>query len=593
MPTVVFAVALVFRLACFIQSFDNPLLFLQVLDESYYIGLGKAIASGFIIGERELFYMDPLYGYLLGAFFWLFGPDLLYTRIFQIILDSLNSALVAIIGARFGGKVAGLAGGLLYAVYGPVTFFSLLILKVTLSLTLTLVFVIVLMRAIGGGKWTWWVTLGVTGGLAVFTRANHAIMVVLAPVVYMAISRPGMARLSKNMACYLAGLMIILCVGAARNYVAVGELAILTSAGGRTLYMSQNPDNLNCTTYKPPFSRGGPENLNRDFQREAEKRLGKKLTPSEVSNYWRDETLRFIVDNPGTMVMVLARKLYGSMGDYEVSDNHSYKLWSRFAWGLGLPFPTFAFLLAAGAPGLYLLTRRDKRALCLWLPVFGTLLTMMIFCPSARYRIEAIPFLAAGAGFCVIMVHEWIACGEKARLAFFATAFFSLFAISKSFPAGVNCGDDEFSLSKAYLNIKDIKGAWETASKGMELFPEQDRFPRILGLAAISEGDAQTAIKMTGYALSIRPDSPEGWHHLGLAHLMKGDAARAVECLSKAIELDSGPMSYIALGQAYEAMGDKAKAIAQYERFIAVAKPGDSLSATTRERVIILRGTGG
>lgn len=592
MPAIVFAVALVFRLACFIQSFDNPLLFLQVLDESYYIGLAKAIASGFILGERDLFYMDPLYGYLLGAFFWLFGPDLLYTRIFQIILDSVNSALVAIIGARFGGKVAGLAGGLLYAVYGPVTFFSLLILKVTISLTLTLVFVIVLLRAVEGGKWTWWVALGITGALAIFTRANHAIMVVLAPVIYMAISRPAMARFVKNMACYLAGLMIILSAGVVRNYAAVGELAILTSAGGRVLYLSQNPYNLNCTTNLPPFAHGGPENVNMDLHREAEKRLGKKLASSEVSNYWRDEALRFMADNPGTMVMILARKLYGSVGDYEISDNHSYKLWGRFAWGLELPFPTFAFLLAAGVPGLLLLTRRDKHALCLWLPVCGTLLTMMIFCPSARYRMEAIPFLAVGAGFCVILVREWIARGEKARLAVFAVAFFSLFAVSKSFPKGVNSGDEEFSLSKAYLNINNTKSAWETANRGAKLFPDQDRFPRMMGLVAMSGGDAETSIKMTSHALSMRPDSAEGWHNLGLAHLMKGDTARAVECLSKAIELEAGPMSYIALGRAYEKMGDKEKAIAQYERYIAQARRGDLFSLEAQDRVKILHGTG-
>ena len=591
-PAIVFSVAFVFRLACFIQSFENPLLYLQILDESYYVSLGKAVAAGFILGEKGLFYMDPLYGYVLGLFFYLFGPDPLCARIFQIFLDSFNAALVAVIAGRFGGKVCGGAGGLIYAVFGPAAFFSLLILKTALSITLTLLFIVILLRASEDNKAGWWLALGVTGALAVFTRANHAVIVALAPFFHLFISRPSGSRFFKNMAYYLSGLLLILSVGAVRSYVAAGEFAILPTQGGRLVYLCQNPENLTGMHIPPSFSRGGTETLEADFHREAERRVGKKLSQKEVSSYWTGETMRFITQNPGAMPLILARKLHGAVADYEISDNHSYRLWSRFAGVLGLPFPTFAFLLAAGLLGLAVMTWRNRTAAFLWLPVIGAMFTILVFYPSARFRMEAVPFLAVGAGFCAIAVHDWITRRDKLRLAGFAAVFVSLFLVSKSFPEGKNSGDEEFFLSKAYLNINDVKMAWETASMGAALFPDQDRFPRMMGLVAISGGDAPTALSMMNKSLAMNPDSSDAWHNLGLAHMMKGEPARAVECLTRAVELGSGPMSYLALGQASESLGKPEKAITYYERYIAQARPGDLFALKSQDRVKILRGTG-
>jgi tetratricopeptide (TPR) repeat protein len=591
-PAIIFLVALVFRLTCFIQSFDNPLLYLQILDESYYVALGRAVAAGFILGEKGLFYMDPLYGYVLGAFFYLFGPDVLYVRIFQIALDSINAALIAIIAGRFGGKLCGMTGGIVYALFGPAAFFSLLILKTTLSITLVLLFIIILLRASEDERAGWWLALGVTGALAVFTRANHAIIAALAPLLSLFAARPSGPRFIKQMAYYLSGLLLILSVGVVRSYSAAGEFSILSTSGGRFLYYCQNPDNLTGMSKPPPFARDNAETLEADFHREAEKRVGKKLSQKEVSNYWTGETLRFITQNPSIMPLILARKLYGSVADYEISDNHSYKLWGKFAGALNLPFPTFAFLLAAGLPGLTAMALRRREAWFVWLPVIGTLFTMLIFYPSSRYRMEAAPFLAVGAGFSAIAVRDWIARRDKLRLAGFAAVFISLFVASKSYPEGKNTGDEEFFLSKAYLNINDVKNAWDSATRGMELFPDQARFPRMLGLAAISGGDAQTAIAMMDKSLAMSPDSPEAWHNLGLAHMMKGEPARAVECLTRAVELGSAAMSYFVLGQASQSLGERGKAIGYYERYIAQARPGDLFSLQAQDRVKMLRGTG-
>jgi hypothetical protein len=55
---------LTLRIVHLVASGDNPLLCMPVLDERYYVGLGKAIAEGRWLGEDGLFFMDPLYEYL-------------------------------------------------------------------------------------------------------------------------------------------------------------------------------------------------------------------------------------------------------------------------------------------------------------------------------------------------------------------------------------------------------------------------------------------------------------------------------------------------------------------------------------------------
>ncbi|MFH0844986.1 MAG: hypothetical protein V1930_05875, partial [Pseudomonadota bacterium] len=62
----IFFLALTLRVLHFVLSSENPLLYQPVLDEAYYIDLGRSIAAGFWMGEERPFFMDPLYGYLLG-----------------------------------------------------------------------------------------------------------------------------------------------------------------------------------------------------------------------------------------------------------------------------------------------------------------------------------------------------------------------------------------------------------------------------------------------------------------------------------------------------------------------------------------------
>ncbi|MBI4666169.1 MAG: glycosyltransferase family 39 protein [Nitrospinae bacterium] len=588
MYTTVFGAAFLFRLAHLALSAGNPLLRMPTLDESYYIGLARSIASGYIVGENRLFFMDPLYGYFLGALYFLFGDGLMLPRLIQMVMDSASAAITAHIGLKTGGRSVGVISGMLYALYGPAAFFSLLTLKTTLSVFLSLLFILTLLRAMERESASPWAGAGILGALATLCRANLILMLPLAWLASLAgVKKRWRANLTHGIVltlAFMAGISPIII----RSLYVSGEIQFLPTQGGRLLYASQNPDNLTGRHRTPAFARSGPETAETDFHREAERRLGKKLSPPEVSKYWRGATIRFLAENPAMAPGILWRKLNMMVADFEIPDNHSYPQAARFSWALRLPFPTFAALLALGLPGLAIGAWRDRRFLALTIPVIVAFATMLIFYPSGRFRMEATPFLAIGSGFLTVWI--WKRYTERRFIAIVMAAVLSigLFAWSKSVPPVEPLADEAYYLAKAYVHTGDYRKGYKTALAGARAFPDQSRFREIMGLAALTAGDAMEAIRQNTEALRMDPNSAEAHHNLGLAFIMKGDAASAVESIKRALLIENRAISHLALARAYKALGQKASALVEYKTFLEMAKPGDPLRKSAEQGMVSL-----
>jgi hypothetical protein len=90
-----------------------------------FLEQAEAIAGGALVPDRAFTENSPLFPYLLALLFVVAGGrDLSLVRLVGIAVDSLTSVLVTRLGARRFGDVAGIAAGVLYAVYGPAVFFA-------------------------------------------------------------------------------------------------------------------------------------------------------------------------------------------------------------------------------------------------------------------------------------------------------------------------------------------------------------------------------------------------------------------------------------------------------------------------------------
>ncbi|MEW6668818.1 MAG: tetratricopeptide repeat protein [Thermodesulfobacteriota bacterium] len=593
-PTaLIFLLALLLRGIYFAQSLDNPLLYMPVLDEVYYIDLGRAISEGLLIGEKRAFFMDPLYGYLLGLFFFLFGEDLLPVRIFQVLLDSFSAVLVYRLGSAVWNHRAGLAAGLFYAVYKVAFFNSLLVLKTTLGIHLLLLFVLCLASVARAGGWVRWSLLGLFGGAIVYLQASFLLLIPLAALFYGIVERPGTILWLRNCLVFAAGAVLILSAGALRNHRVTGEWIWLNTQSGRLFYISNNPGNLTGRYNVPSFSRPHPEDSETDFHREAERRSGRRLTPSDVSDYWMNRSLEFLRGDPAAALLLLKNKVRETLADYEIPNNHSFELAGRFSSVARWPLPTFALALAVGIPGIAIGLRSRRQVGWALIPILTVLFTIILFYSSSRFRMPAVPFLIIGAGIGVERLLDWVRRREWLKIAAGTAVGLGLFTVSMGLSDPRGSGTEEFFLAKAYWSQKNYGEAENQALEGVRRFPSQARFPALLGMTALSEGRYEDAIRHNLRAVELDPVYADAHHNLGLAYLMSGRPGEAVESVNRALALSRNPRFLFTLGNALEAKGEREEAVRSYKGYLEGSKPNDPYRGTARDRLRALdRGRG-
>lgn len=584
--------ALTLRLVYFVQSVDNPLLYNPVLDEVYYINLGKTIAAGFWLGEDRLFFMDPLYGYLLGGLFYFFGDNLTTIRLAQILLDSFNVVLICLIGQRVWSRPAGVVAAVFYALYKVSFYYTLLILKTTGTITLCLLFTLALTGAARRKSRLDWFLLGLLAGVLTYFRANLLLMAPLAILVYWFVERPGFGKLLSKGAMLTAGLIAALSIGAIRNYVVTGEVVFLNTQTGRLLYSSNNRENLTGKYSVPSFSRRNAEDSEADFQKESERRLGRQLSAKEVSHYWTGQTIDYLKNNPGAVFTLLYSKLKGTLGDYEIPNNFSSDVSERFSSLAKAPLPTFALALALGIPGLAVGLARNRRVAWALLPLIVSLVTILIFYTSSRFRIPAVPSLLIGSGIFTVIVYEWIKKKEAVKAASLIVVSIILAVISLLASDPKLTGDGEYFVARAYWSIGDLQSARAVSDESAKRFVRDSRFQMLLGMIALSNNRIEEAINKNLLALQIDPSSADAHHNLGLAYHAMGRNQEAVESLKKAYSINPRPKSLYALARVYDLSGSKDDALAAYRRYLLVSRRADPLKEKVRERVEALAGAG-
>ena len=126
----------------------------------------------------------------------------------------------------------------------------------------------------------------------------------------------------------MAGLAIVLLPVAARNAYVGGGFYVTTSQFGPNFYIGNNP-NADGTYQSLRFGRGAPEYERQDATDLAERALGRRLTPAEVSGYWTDKALAFVTAKPGAWLALTGRKIALLWNATEMLDTESQEALRR------------------------------------------------------------------------------------------------------------------------------------------------------------------------------------------------------------------------------------------------------------------------
>jgi len=101
----VFAAALALRLVYAFSMRTSPLSTELRGDDVVFDDWAQHIARGEWLG-RDVFFQAPLYPYLLGVLYYIFGHDLFVVRLFQAVIGSLGCVCVADATQRILGRKA-------------------------------------------------------------------------------------------------------------------------------------------------------------------------------------------------------------------------------------------------------------------------------------------------------------------------------------------------------------------------------------------------------------------------------------------------------------------------------------------------------
>lgn len=519
-------------------------------DSTGYHDWAAGLAAGDWVGSG-VFYQAPLYPYLLGILYSATGPDPLWAKLAQIVLEACSCVLLANAGTRFfDSERVGIAAGVIASLYAPAIFFTSIVQKATLGFFLSALVLDLLSRVFRDIRSPRWIgLLGFALGSLALTRENALVFILLVGI-WLALSdrRVPFRRRTAWMALLLLGASIPLASVGFRNLVVGGEFALTTSQFGTNFFIGNN---ANAKGFYLPLrlDRGNVKYERDDAVEMAESVAGRKLSPREVSAFWTHEALDYIRTHPIDWLGLMLRKALLVWNRVEATDSEDITAYAHFSWLLGSLSRIFHFgtLVPLAAAGLWLTRSRWRELWILHAMMAAYAASLTLFFLFARYRVPLIPltilFAAAGTQELRVLVRS------HDRRAQFQTGSV---VVCAAILANLPLTDTQSQLATTYKNFG-------TAMIDAEKFPE--------------------AVEYLGKSLSYRPDVVVTLRGMAEALADLGRFSESRHYFERILELE--PEHYFALlglGRLDLTQGREEEGVRRLERASQLV-PSDSLPA--------------
>ena len=553
--------------------FDTP-----QIDALWHHNWAKEIAGGDWIG-KEVFFRAPLYPYFLGILYALFGESFYLPRLIQIIIGSLSCVLIFLLGKKLFNRKIGIIASVIASFYAPLIYHDAELLIPVLIIFLDLTLILLLLSAEVRLKKRWWFLAGIVLGLSAIARPNILIFV---PFVLLWIClkfwRENKNRIVSSGLFFLLGMILVTSPVTFRNWMVGKDFVLISSQGGINFFIGNNPisDGKTATAaYVSLTLEDYKDNVWISSIRLAEESVGKKLKPSEISNFWFRQGLNFIQTHPLKYVQLLGKKLYYFWNSYEIESNKNlyfFSQWSSllrlFLWDHLLCFP-FGIICPLAILGIILNAKSWRKYFLLYAFVFSYMLSVILFFVTSRFRLPVVPFLIILASYSVYWLVDKIRNGQTRPFLISLSILIPLFLITNSNLFGVK----ETDLSRTYNSLGMVyskKGQHDAAiaayQKGLEANPNFAELHRNLGRAYWDTGRRNKAVKEYELAISLNPGMAGTYAELGYIYGRMNRDEEAFQANRKALEIDSTQVrAHISLAFLYEKKGLYERAAKEYQ----------------------------
>jgi tetratricopeptide (TPR) repeat protein len=573
--------------------FDHP-----IMDAAYHDTWAREILAGKLT-RGEPFFRAPLYPYLLALIYLVSKGSYVAPRLVQFVLSGLTCVFTYSLARRYFGRLAGIVAGAVCATYPVLICFDGELLTEPVFIFLSMLGLLLLERARQNQRWTSWLAGGAVLGLAVITRPTIALF---APVALVGAWLFSSRRLVASLAV-LAGMLIPVAPVTVHNYAVSKEFVPVVWQGGLNFYLGNNPAATGWSATGPRLRKDWWGGYN-DMIAIPRQALGRQPTYNEISNFWTRQGLAFMREQPRAWAGLTLRKIGLFWSSLELPNNQDYNFMRLYSWVLRNPVVGFATVAPLGLVGLFVFLPRGRKAFFLYGLFLASFVGTVAFFVCDRYRLPAVPLLAAFAGgtvSCLVALgrsRAWVrlavllACIGVAAVAVnanltgtprpdFAQPYCNLGQIY------VSLGDDDRAVTyfkkaaeanpawgEAYEAMGTIRmkrgenqQAVELLLKAVQVWPDYAAPYRSLAMIYLSEKRPAEARKAIEEALRLAPFLEDTYNVLGSIERQEGKLTDAISSFSK--ELENNPSSwraYANLGSTYEEMGQDDKAVAAYQK---------------------------
>lgn len=554
------AAALLFRGLHLYLIRHAPVSSLPMGDAASYDRWAQRLAGGDWIGDG-VFYQAPLYPYFMGVQYALLGHSLLVVQICQSVLGAGACALLGSATARLFGRRAGLAAGLMLAVYAPAVFFDGLIQKTVLDsfFLCALVWFLTRLHERRTASRGWWA--GAALGCLILTRENSlAFVPVIAVWLWGRDHRAGPA-----IAAFVGAVALILAPVTLRNFAMSGEFHTTTFQAGSNFYIGNSASATGA--YVPlRVDRGTAEFEQQDATELAEYAVGHALSPSGISAYWRGQAWDWISHHPMAWLKLTGKKAMLAWNDVEAVDTEDVYTYASWSWPIRLTLAVLPFgvLAPLSALGLWLARARFRD---LWLfHVMGLayIASVVLFFVLARYRYPIVPFLIMFAGASVAGLPAWWRsshAGDRAAAAIIVVST----AVLCNWPMQSRAEMQSaglYNIGYALANEGRIDEAIANYRAAVDHLPVNAAARANLGSLLSGRGDHEEALPQLQEAVRLAPELASARIGLGIELAARGQSQAATQNFRKALELEpQNARAHYNLGVALAAAGDTAEAL--------------------------------
>ena len=507
--------------------FDNP-----TMDAQHHHVWAVDIATKSFIGNTP-FIRSPLYPYLLGIIYWLFGINFYLPRFLMAIVGSFTVTLIYHLSKKLFSPLPALISAIIALFSWVLIYYDGEILITSLGLFITLIIINYLLNSFEKPTAKNYFYLGILFGIGALTRTNYLPIIAIFLLFFIFYYRKKILL----PLFYLVGVCVIIFPLTLRNYLILDDFIPISFYSGVNFYIGNNPysDGRNAVV---PGTRadwyGGVEDVISIAQQEK----NKQLKPSEVSLFWSQKALDFIKNNPSLFFKKTIQKFLYIFDLKESSNNKNIYFFKQQSWLLNLGwfsfFSAFLYIPFAILGIVSAIKKRQEKFMPIFLLLASYIAGLSLFFVYTRLRHPIIGILLIFAGQGIYLFFK--KSNWKLYLPLYLVIFLFLFFISS--PSST-LKDGYFTLANAYMRQNKIKLA-------------EENYYKTLGLA---EPYASRINKNLAIIENIK----------AVNYLQQEDYTKAEASFLKAIQFEDSVTSRVNLGNLYS-LFDKNKAIVQYQK---------------------------